>query len=435
MNMEDYERQEELRRANQLFSESNNLQKRQLDQQEKLSYQQQRQHDELIREQRRLAEQKRIEMFEKEMEDKIYGLKVEIAKSKDQEVKSELQVLLDEELVKKDKYYRDKRIKEEAARQESQKRAKKAKLVSLVKKTIFTIIIGLAALIALLWYFSLGKQDNTKNTFGKSNLTVRKNTNAEKKSSEESSSGSSTSSTSSAPKTKDNDKKVSNAVTTKTNFQVEVVDNPIDIRSLPDINSEVVSACPPGVYTIIETVEVDNYKWGKMESNKGWINLALTSNNIDREVKDVISTTTEWEKPYSYYYVPSNTSTLMMAGFKLQAFGYVTLYRSGAEIMASNSGNPVKGSYTIEEYSTSEQVTSYVIQQKIIVNGDVPETKLVSPNIILKIHVPVSELKKADGNASKDEDITYYGYISNLGQHILTDGHSPIPEVFFSRSE
>lgn len=76
MNMEDYERQEELRRANQLFSESNNLQKRQLDQQEKLSYQQQRQHDELIREQRRLAEQKRIEMFEKEMEDKIYGLKV-----------------------------------------------------------------------------------------------------------------------------------------------------------------------------------------------------------------------------------------------------------------------------------------------------------------------------------------------------------------------
>lgn len=36
MNMEDYERQEELSRANQLFSESNNLQKRQLDQQEQL---------------------------------------------------------------------------------------------------------------------------------------------------------------------------------------------------------------------------------------------------------------------------------------------------------------------------------------------------------------------------------------------------------------
>lgn len=36
---------------------------------------------------------------------------------------------------------------------------------------------------------------------------------------------------------------------------------------------------------------------------------------------------------------------------------------------------------------------------------------------------------------NKDDNITYYGYISNLGQHKLTDGHSPIPEMFFSRSE
>lgn len=144
MDMEDYEKQEELKRANQLFSESNNLQKRQLDQQEQLSYQQKKHHDEIIREQRWNAEQKRIEKFEKEMDDKIYGLKVETAKSKDWEVKSGLQVLLDEELTKKDAYYRQKSIKEEADTQEEQKRVaeyqkeiKKAKLVSLIKKNNF----------------------------------------------------------------------------------------------------------------------------------------------------------------------------------------------------------------------------------------------------------------------------------------------------------
>lgn len=103
--------------------------------------------------------------------------------------------------------------------------------------------------------------------------------------------------------------------------------------------------------------------------------------------------------------------------------------------MAYNSGNPVKGSYTIEKYDSSDQVTSFVIDQKTIVNGDAPETKLVSPNIVLKIHVPVSEFKKADSNASRDEDRTYYGYISNLGHHILTDGISPMPQVFFNRGE
>lgn len=56
------------------------------------------------------------------MDDKIYGLKVEIAKSKDWEVKSGLQVLLDEELTKKDAYYRQKSIKEEADTQEEQKK-------------------------------------------------------------------------------------------------------------------------------------------------------------------------------------------------------------------------------------------------------------------------------------------------------------------------
>ncbi len=38
MNLVDYERQEELSRANQLFSESNNLQKRQLDQLQNVGY-------------------------------------------------------------------------------------------------------------------------------------------------------------------------------------------------------------------------------------------------------------------------------------------------------------------------------------------------------------------------------------------------------------
>ena len=436
MDMEDYEKQEELKRANQLFSESNNLQKRQLDQQEQLSYQQKKHHDEIIREQRWNAEQKRIEKFEKEMDDKIYGLKVEIAKSKDWEVKSGLQVLLDEELTKKDAYYRQKSIKEEADRQEEEKRVaehqkeiKKAKLVSLIKKIIFTIIFGIVALIALLWYFSGSNQDNTKNTFGKSSITKKINSDAEKQSTVKSSSQSSPS------VTKKSDDKVSNAVTTKTNFQVEVTNNQIDVRESPDINSEIISTCPLGVYTIIETLEADGYNWGKLESNEGWINLASTSKISDREVKDAVSATTEWEKPYNYYYVASNTSTLMMAGFKLEAFGYVTLYRSGAEIMASNSGNPVKGSYTIEKYSSSEQVTSYVINQKTIVNGDAPETKLVSPNVILKIHVPVSELKKADSNTAQDEDKVYYGYISNLGQHVLTDGISPMPQVFFSHSD
>lgn len=108
MEGEDYEKQEELRKANQLFSESNNIQRRQLEQHEQQSFQMQQQHDEAIREQRWLAEQKRIELFEKEMDDKIYSLKVDIAKSKDQDVKSGLQILLDEELTKKEEYYRQK---------------------------------------------------------------------------------------------------------------------------------------------------------------------------------------------------------------------------------------------------------------------------------------------------------------------------------------
>lgn len=163
--------------------------------------------------------------------------------------------------------------------------------------------------------------------------------------------------------------------------------------------------------------------------------MASTKNVSHREVIDVVSDITEWEKLYNYYYVASNTSTLMMASFKLEAFGYVTLYRAGAELLAYNSGNLVKVSYTIEKYNAKDQVTSFVINQNTIVNGDAPDTKLVSSNIILKIHVPVSELKKADSNASEDEDRIYYGYINNLGQRVLTDGSSPMPQVFFNRGE
>lgn len=73
----------------------------------------------------------------------------------------------------------------------------------------------LVALIALLWYFSGSKQDTTKSTFGKSNLTVNKSSDSKKESEVDSSNESSTSSSTKTEKKKDN--QVVKVTLTKTN--------------------------------------------------------------------------------------------------------------------------------------------------------------------------------------------------------------------------
>lgn len=47
---------------------------------------------------------------------------------------------------------------------------------------------------------------------------------------------------------------------------MEVAGNPIDVRNLPGMNSEIISTCLLGVYTIVETVKADGYYWGKLKS-------------------------------------------------------------------------------------------------------------------------------------------------------------------------
>lgn len=446
MVMEDYEKQEELGRANRLASESNELHRRLLEQQERQGFELRQQHEEKLRNMQRLEEEKQVAQFEKDMDDRIYKLKVDIAKTKDEDTKAELQVLLNEEEAKRDSYYYEKEAREAAARlanekrqEEIRKEARKDKILSLIKKIILVALLAILGFIAFAWYFSSSNNDRNTSSFAGATKSTKaqsstsqgaSETNSSKSSSTISKAQSSTSQTS----TKTSSSQFSSMTASSTNFQVKVSVKDLNIRESPSSKAKIVAVCPVGVYTIVEIKSVDGLNWGKLKTGKGWIALKYTQKVSEGGTTDSVSSQ-EWEMTYNYYYVASNTSTLMMAGFKLEDNGKVTLYRAGGKLMAYNAGTPVVGTYTIENYNTSDQVTSFIINQRSVVNGDSPETKLVSPDIILKIHVPASELQKVDSNMTKDEESIFYGYHSNLNQHILTDGNSSYPTVFFHIGE
>lgn len=422
MDLEDYQKQEAIRENNRLASESNNLQRKQLDFQERQANVLKEQHEESLQLMRHLEEEKRVAQYEKDLDDNIYSLRLDITKTKDEDIRLGLQELLDEAIAKKDAYYLEKRERElaqkaayEQQEAENQARLKKQKILKVLKSVLMTSLFVIVGIIAYQWFFATNTTETASSSFSTASSSSKEKSTAEKNKA-----------------TKKQDSKIT---PTKVNFAVEVTDSSIDIYKNPNSSSEIVKEGPTGTYSIVETVESGNQTWGKLLTGEGWIDLAKATKVTDGNSLEVAQPSSEWEKSYSYYYVQTNTSTLMMAGFRLEAGGKVMLYRSGSELMAYNSGDPVYGTYTIENYQSKESVTSFVINQRRTVTGEMPITKLVLPNVVIKIHVPMAELKKGNGYATQDEDRVLYGYYSNLGQHILTDGISPVPQVYFKINE
>lgn len=145
----------------------------------------------------------------------------------------------------------------------------------------------------------------------------------------------------------------------------------------------------------------------------------IKSKNVTREKKDY----SDWFLNYRYYYVASNTSTLMTCGIVLNNDGTATLCRSGAELMAFNAGNPLKGQYTIEDYEDSNAVQTYVTSGNMTVNGEEPSRVELVPSVKITIDIPEQELQRVNGNVNfvKDETkVVLYGYTNDDGNKVLT---------------
>ncbi|MGT2803178.1 hypothetical protein [Streptococcus henryi] len=435
--MEDWEKRnfldrqnQEISRQNDLLEEKNRLAKEQNEALRQSNLDAKWREEQYRREQREIEDIKRIERFEKDMDDRIYKLKLDIAKTKDETIRYALQGILDEEIQKRNKYYQER----EAHQLEKRRQVRRYKTISLIKNIIFTVL-GLTILFAILTvYLSSSNNDSARESFGTKlamSGTVKKDIDED---SNLSTSVSSKTNKEVRHSIKQENEKSSSLVSER--LQVDVTADDISIRESASLSAKVVGVCPKGVYTIVETTSGDGYTWGRLKSGKGWIALDSTEKMNSESITEGSDTSAEWERPYHNYYVASSSSTLMMAGFKLESNGKVTLYRSGAEILLANSGNPVEGRYTIESYNSTEQVTSFEITQRTIVNGDIPNTKKILPNVIIRIYVSAEELQKAGESVSEEHNLIYYGYYSYLGQHILTDGNSSAtPQVFFQVGE
>ena len=159
---------------------------------------------------------------------------------------------------------------------------------------------------------------------------------------------------------------------------------------------------------------------------------AIKSNNVTREKKDY----SDWFLNYRYYYVASNTSTLMTCGIVLNNDGTATLCRSGAELMAFNAGNPLKGQYTIADYEDSNTVQTYVTSGNITINGEEPSRVELVPSVKITIDIPIQELQRVNGNVNsvKDENkVVFYGYTNDDGNKVLTTGEDvkSVLQVYF----
>lgn len=148
-----------------------------------------------------------------------------------------------------------------------------------------------------------------------------------------------------------------------------------------------------------------------------------SSSNISsqEESKDY----SEWYLNYKYYYVQSNTSSLMFGGLSLNNDGTAILYRAGAEIMAYNQGSPLIGTYTIEEYKGSDSIQTYVTSGNMTVNGEEPSRTSVMPIVKIVINISSEDIKRVNGTAEFLDDQTtevLYGYTNDEGNKVLTTG-------------
>ncbi|AXQ77996.1 hypothetical protein DDV21_002365 [Streptococcus chenjunshii] len=405
MDMRDYEKQEELRRANELTAENNQIQRKQLEQQERQSLESWYQHEEALQAIREIEKNKQTDQFERDMDDRIFELKLEIAKAEDDKAKNELQSLLEEEKQKRESYYQEKQAKlqaKAAAHEEAIKKAQRQQLLSSIKKFFLIFFLLMIIFAGIIWYFSSSNNNSSKKSFDTRTSSIVVTTNSTNETGTSS---------------------VTEEASQDTNFNVQVTIDDLNIRESASASAKIVGQCPKGTYTIVETKTADGYTWGKLKSGKGWIALDYTEQS-----------NTEWAMVYHYYYVQSDTSSLMQAGLELKTNGEAVLFLNGAEIMSANQGNPVLGKYIIKKYSADKQIRSYVVDQKTTVaGGNSPQIITIVPDIIIEIHISKEELQKAGENLAEDQYLIYYGYQNSSGQHVLTDGDWPM--VFFHRGE
>ena len=154
----------------------------------------------------------------------------------------------------------------------------------------------------------------------------------------------------------------------------------------------------------------------KIQTSSSSSNVSLQEENKDYS---------EWYLNYKYYYVQSNTSSLMFGGLSLNNDGTVILYRSGAELMAYNQGNPLEGKYTIEEYEEPDSIQTYITSGNMTVNGEEPSRTEVMPSIKIVINISSEDIQRVNGTVEFSEDQTtevLYGYTNDEGNKVLTTG-------------
>lgn len=161
-----------------------------------------------------------------------------------------------------------------------------------------------------------------------------------------------------------------------------------------------------------------------------------SSSNISsqEESKDY----SEWYLNYKYYYVQSNTSSLMFGGLSLNNDGTAILCRSGAELMAYNQGSPLIGTYTIKEYKGSDSIQTYVTSGNMTVNGEEPSRTAVMPSIKIVINISSEDIQRVNGTVEFSEDQTtevLYGYANDEGNKVFTtgEGNQSTIQVYFHR--
>ncbi|MBE6164286.1 MAG: PASTA domain-containing protein [Streptococcus gallolyticus] len=189
MNQEDYEKQQEMEKLlendrNQRINQVKQLQNQNILEQERLNNEKLRYQEELLREQNTLQ-------FEKEMDDRIFQLRMTLAQTSDTLSRNDLQALLNEEEAKRDRYYAEKEARRKAAEQEKvvkeQELAKKpdkgkGKKSNKKKKsntnTLATIVLGILTLVAVIIlvtvYKSYKQKYATESTSSTSTTTVHK---------------------------------------------------------------------------------------------------------------------------------------------------------------------------------------------------------------------------------------------------------------------
>lgn len=192
MNQEDYEKQQEMEKLlendrNQRINQVEQLQSQNILEQERLNNEKLRYQGELLREQNTLQ-------FEKEMDDRIFQLRMTLAQTSDTLSRNDLQALLNEEEAKRDRYYAEKEARRKAAElaeqekvvkeQELAKKPDKGKGKKSNKKkksntnTLATIVLGILTLVAVIIlvtvYKSYKQKYATESTSSTSTTTVHK---------------------------------------------------------------------------------------------------------------------------------------------------------------------------------------------------------------------------------------------------------------------